>query len=85
VETTRDDNGVERALFDAPHCAIESAHLLDDEKKVHKGGREGGNVGDYGHDFALQAVQELLQFALLTCHLDIEMVHSVFHFLVSYL
>jgi hypothetical protein len=84
VETTRGDDGAERASFNAPHCAIESAHLLDDENEVHKGGRKGGNVGDYGHDFALQAVQELFQFALLTRHLDIEMVHSVLHFLVSY-
>ena len=39
---------------------LESAHLLHDEKKIHKGGRKGSNVGDDGYDFTLQAIQELL-------------------------
>ena len=38
-----------------------------------------GNVRDYCDDFTFQAVQELLQFALVACHLDIESVHPVFH------
>jgi hypothetical protein len=62
---------------------LHSAHLLHDEKEVHKGGRDGGNVWDYCYDFALQAIQELLQSALVPRHPDIESVNSVFHFPTS--
>ena len=37
------------------------------------------NVRDYGDDFTFEAVQELLQFGLVRCHLDIEAMHPVFH------
>lgn len=46
---------------------------------------DGSNVRDYGHHFALQAIQELFQFGLVRCHPDIESVNSVFHFHTSYL
>jgi hypothetical protein len=56
-----------------------SAHLLDDEKEIHKGGREGRDVRDYGNDFAPQVIQELLQLHLVSGHADGESVDSVFH------
>ena len=55
------------------------AQLLYDQDKVYEGGRKGGNVRDYRYNFALQAVQELLQFALVAGHSDVESVDSVFH------
>jgi hypothetical protein len=57
----------------------DSAYSLHDKHKVHIGAREAPNVRDDGHDFALQAVQELLQFCLVPCHADVEMVDSILH------
>ena len=59
--------------------SINLAQLLYDQDKVYEGGRKGGNVRDYRYNFALQAVQELLQFALVAGHSDVESVDSVFH------
>jgi hypothetical protein len=58
-----------------------SAQLFDDEEKVHPVSPEerDGNVRHYCDDLTFQAVQELLQFALVGCHPDIEAVDPVFH------
>ena len=55
--------------------------FLYDEQEVHVCGGHGGDVGDDRHDLALQAVQELLQPALVPRHLDVESIYSVFHLL----
>jgi hypothetical protein len=57
------------------------AHLFHDEKEIHAMSSEvrDGNVRNYGDDFTLQIIQELLQFALVAGHLDIESVYPVFH------
>lgn len=44
-----------------------------------------GNIRDYCEDFTFQAVKELLQFALVSGHLDIESMHPVFHLTSSFL
>ena len=58
-----------------------SFYFLHDEQEVHVRGGHGGYVGDDRHDLALQAVQELLQPALVPRHLDVESINSVFHLL----
>jgi len=63
---------------------VQSAQLLHDEKKVYLCFWRPSNVWDYCYNFALQAIQELLQFTLIFCHTDIESVNPVFHFYISY-
>lgn len=63
---------------------VQSAQLLYNEKKVYLCFWRPSDVWDYRYNFAVQAVQELLQLTLLTCHLDIESVDSVFHFPTSF-
>ena len=61
------------------------AHLLHDEQKVHIRGRHRSNIRDDGYNLALQAVQELLQFALIPGHPNVKSVNSISHLFGSHL
>ena len=63
---------------------VQSAQLFHDEKKIYLCFWRPSNVWNYRYNFALQAIQELLQFTLILCHTDIESVNPVFHFNISY-
>jgi hypothetical protein len=56
-----------------------SAYLLHDEQKVHAVDPEEAHrdVWDNRDDLAFQAVQELLQFALVGSHAEIETMNSI--------
>jgi hypothetical protein len=65
------------------HRTLESGDLLDNEKKVDLRLWRPSDVWDYRYNFALQAVQVLLQLALVSGHLQIESVDPVLHVLTS--
>jgi hypothetical protein len=56
------------------------ANLFHDEQKVHTMDPESTppNVWDDGDDLTFQAVQELLQFALITRHFEIKTMDAIF-------
>lgn len=58
-----------------------SMQSFDDEQKIHSVNpkKPHGDVRDYGHDFAFQTVEKLLQVMPGSCHFDIEAVNSIFH------
>ena len=73
-----------KGLFNPLLTNVQSAQLLHDKEEVYIGSRERSDVWDYRHNLALQAVQELLQLALIVCHSDTESVNPVFHGYISY-
>jgi hypothetical protein len=59
----------------------QSGQLFDDEHKINAVDPKSphADVGDDGDDLAFQVVQELLEFALIGGHFDIETMHPVLH------
>jgi hypothetical protein len=66
----------------AASCFIDAPalHFFHDKQKVHAVNPEESqrDVRDDGDDLAFQAVQELLQFALITRHLKVEAMDTIF-------
>jgi hypothetical protein len=57
-----------------------ASHLFHDEQKVHVVNPEEPyrDVGDDGDDLAFKVVQELFQLALITRHLEVEAMDTIF-------
>ena len=80
------DDGPRRQAFRGPRSPfLDSAELLNDQQEVDTGNphEPNGHVWRDRHHLAIQAVQELLQLALVPRHPDVESMDFVGHGLLS--